>query len=224
MTGNDPRAALGPVLGYGQIENVVQSIDNALNTAALLQINDRIAGGGHKLAGADDFGVAEIHDAVAIAVRRGLVIDDNGFAVEVRSEFEELAVVGIRRPCRGRSGSLARSGSAHPVEDVFVRDHGCKSVEAVKFAARADASANIKGARCGKLLIAARVIRVHAGINNIANGLGRLRRTDDRIHEWTGPFICTGTMRSRASIRSNWRRDGRGELLDRCQNLVAHLC
>src|SRR6185369_4932888 len=110
MTGHDPRAALRPVLGYSQIEDVVQSIDDALNTATLLQVNDRITGRGHKLAGADDFGVPEIYDAVTVAMRRGLVVDDHRLTIEVRGKFEELAVVGIRRPCRGRSGSLARNG------------------------------------------------------------------------------------------------------------------
>ena len=104
---NDPRAALAAVLGNGEIENLIQAVDDALNAAALLDVDDGIADGRKEVAGADHFGVTEEHDAVAVRVRRRRVIDDHRFTVEVFRQLVELVEIRVGRPrCRRRAACL----------------------------------------------------------------------------------------------------------------------
>ena len=41
VTGNHPGSPLGPVLGNGQIEDAVQSVDHALNGSAVFEVDPR---------------------------------------------------------------------------------------------------------------------------------------------------------------------------------------
>ena len=48
------------------------------------EIDDGVIGGGENIAGADDIGAAEEHDAIAVGVGRGLMQDVDAFAIEVQ--------------------------------------------------------------------------------------------------------------------------------------------
>ena len=72
------------VLGNGQVENVVQALENTLDATALLDVNDGITDGRKDVAGADDLGVTEKYDAVAVRVCLRLEIGDHCFTIEIR--------------------------------------------------------------------------------------------------------------------------------------------
>ena len=107
VTGNDQRAAFLQGRRHGEIDNAIQRVDNALNAAAAIEIDDRVAGGDENVAGADDVGAAKEDQAVAIGVRRGLMEQDDGLIVEVQVFL--LAAVDIGGQSAEGSGRLAPS-------------------------------------------------------------------------------------------------------------------
>ncbi len=84
-------------LCHGQIENVIEPVDDALDAAPVREVDHRIADRGKYVTCADDLRVTEKHDAVGVRIGCGLVIDDHGFAVEILGKFDEFVEVGIRR-------------------------------------------------------------------------------------------------------------------------------
>ena len=63
---NHPGAALRAVLGDGQVEDPVQPVEHALDAAAFVDLDHRVADRRIQVAGADDFRMPEEHDAVAV--------------------------------------------------------------------------------------------------------------------------------------------------------------
>src|SRR4030095_5774156 len=64
VPGDDERAPLFVMRRNREVQYLVQTVDDALDAAALLHIDDRIAVGPHDVAGGDDVGLAGEHDAV----------------------------------------------------------------------------------------------------------------------------------------------------------------
>ena len=69
-------------LGIGQVDDAVQRAITPLKRAAALRVDDRIAGRSEDVAGDDDVGAAEEHDAVAVGVRGRLVKQLDRLAVD----------------------------------------------------------------------------------------------------------------------------------------------
>jgi hypothetical protein len=103
----------------------------------------------------------EKHDAVSVGVRLGLVEDHHRFAVEEEVlGWREVFIV--RQPGLRRRGLIAGDRLCHPVQNVFVRDDG-----------RASSGGRRRSGRAHFLqrLVAAHMIRVYVGIDNVADRL-----------------------------------------------------
>src|SRR5580698_2696953 len=72
MTGDNIRSALLFVLGNSDVNDVIQRIEFALNTAASFHVDERIADGAEDIAGYDHVGAAKENQAVTIGMGRGL--------------------------------------------------------------------------------------------------------------------------------------------------------
>src|SRR5579875_8676 len=118
---NHVRSAFFFVPRHRDIEDVIQRVDFALDGPAVVHIDKRIAGGDEDIAGRDHVGAPEPHQAVAIGMGIGLIKHLNRFIVE-----EEVLVVpdefGVGGPGSRRGGRSFAGGSAHPVQDIQVRD------------------------------------------------------------------------------------------------------
>ena len=92
------------ILGNRQIEDVIEAVDHALDRAALGRVDQRIADRREQVAGGDDLGVAEEHEAVAVGVGGLRVIEDDRLAVHVLRQLVELVEerVASARPLRER--------------------------------------------------------------------------------------------------------------------------
>src|SRR3989304_4128804 len=118
MTGNDISAALTLVLGYGQVEELVQSIDRTLEGASAFGVDTRISVDRENVTGADHIGVTEIDDGVTIRMRRRNVNQFNPLTVK-----ESIPLV-FRRVVRPAGLHLGRCfGFRHPIENGFVRPY-----------------------------------------------------------------------------------------------------
>src|SRR5262249_42757492 len=96
--GYNPSAALGHIFGGGHVENAVESIDDPLDAAAFLDVNDRIACRPKEVSRAYDLRPSKEYQAVAVSVRGRHVIKKDGLTVEVLMEPERLAEISVRRP------------------------------------------------------------------------------------------------------------------------------
>ena len=103
-------------VGHRDVEDAVERRSITPWTLPPLRaIDDRIARGDEDVAGDDHVGAAEEHDRVAVGVRRRLVIEHHGFAVE--EDVLLLGEVGVGRPGGRRRRRLScpparSSGSA----------------------------------------------------------------------------------------------------------------
>src|SRR5450631_2857330 len=91
MPGDDQGAALLVCRGNRQIEDLIETLNNARDVAALREIDHRIGRGHEEIAGADDVRAPEKYQAVTVGVRvRGverldpLVVEVELFPVEER--------------------------------------------------------------------------------------------------------------------------------------------
>src|SRR3984957_11650224 len=117
---NNIRSAFLFVLGDRDIDDVVQSIDLALNTAAAFHVDERIAIGIEDVAGGYHVGAPKDNQAIAIGMRRGLPA--NFHRLLVKEDFLLTGYIGVSRPAPRRRRSLLAGRSAQPVQDIFVRD------------------------------------------------------------------------------------------------------
>ncbi len=100
---------------------LIQRVDLALHASAARQVDDRIASGRKDIAGAQHVGSAEEHQAVAIGVRRGHVINHHRLAVEEEIlAGQEVFVVGPSG--FGNLGLIAGGRRGHAVQHVGLRD------------------------------------------------------------------------------------------------------
>ena len=83
MAGNHKRAAFLQGRWHGELDNAIQRIDNSLDAAAAIQIDDRVTGGHKDIAGTDHVRTAKEDQAVAIAVRRRLMKHHHWLIVEI---------------------------------------------------------------------------------------------------------------------------------------------
>src|SRR5262249_24414007 len=95
---NDQCSALGAELRYGDLQDLVQAIEDAINAAALFEVDHRIACRRQDVSGADHVGVSEENHGVAVCVggRRMKYLD--AFAIEELAEFVGRSSIGYRRP------------------------------------------------------------------------------------------------------------------------------
>src|SRR5579863_2109053 len=107
---DDVGAAFFFMLGNRYIDDVVESVDFALNAAAALHVDKRIAFRIEDIAGCNNVGAAEDHQAVAIGMRRRLPANFHRFLVEV--DFLLARYVGVGGPSPAGRGRLLSSGSA----------------------------------------------------------------------------------------------------------------
>ena len=115
VAGNHDRSALALVLVHRSIENVVQRLDLALNGAAVRDVDHRILRRREHVAGDDDVGAAEVHDAVAVGDRVGHPEHLDRVAV-VKLPAALLKIGVARHACRGAFNS------DHPILHVLMRD------------------------------------------------------------------------------------------------------
>src|SRR5689334_9500335 len=95
MTGDDHRPAFFAELGNGEIEDVVQCIQDTLNRATSGNVNDGIGVLPEDVAGNDYVGPAEKHDGVSIGRCVRSVKQHNTFAVNEVAKLHLLEAVGI---------------------------------------------------------------------------------------------------------------------------------
>src|SRR5439155_21397502 len=82
MAWNNHRAAFLLLGRDSYIEDKIQRIDEAVDAAAILQVDDGIVCGGEDVPGEHDIGTTEEHNAVAVCVRRLRMKHLDGFTVE----------------------------------------------------------------------------------------------------------------------------------------------
>jgi len=80
--GNHVCAALLPVSGDRQFQDVVESGDLALHAPAFFEIQEEIAAGRKNISGADYVGPPEKRCAIAVSVSFRLMVNDDRFPVE----------------------------------------------------------------------------------------------------------------------------------------------
>src|SRR5580658_9823694 len=85
---------------YRDIDDVVQTIQNALISAAPVEVDDRITRSDKDVSRAHHVGSPEEYNTVAIRVRRGLMEDLDRLAIEV--ELFHIRYISIGRPRPGR--------------------------------------------------------------------------------------------------------------------------
>ena len=167
MARNDVGATLFVVLGDSQIQDVVQSVQLPLNAAAASDIDKRIAGSDKYVAGADDIGMAEEHDAVAIGVSNFLVQDVHRLVIEPQSLA--IAKEGIGRPGVCGCRRLISGSHAHAIEQRLVGNNRGA------FGSIRDVAGNIRSrdgdAGRAQLRVPTGVIRMNMRIDDVLQGL-----------------------------------------------------
>ena len=166
------RPALRTEFRNTDFENFVEPGDDSLNTAAFLQIDDRVTDRGENVAGADDIGEAEIHNAVAVRMRRRDMKYLNTLTVEELAELVKIFVIGIRRQLVARQPFLAGARVRHPIQHVLMCDQRGALVAA---SGGGDVPTCIGHSGRYDSFIAAGVIRIHARIDDVAYRLRRSR-------------------------------------------------
>ena len=147
------------------------AVDDAVHAAAARRVDERVDRRREDVAGGDDVRPPEEDDAVAVGVGGGLMDDLHRFAVE-----EQLLValeVGVGRPQPRRPG--IRSGRDHPVEHVLVRDDGGLRAGVAAETGFDRRAIGPGRTGLGKVLVAADVVVVHVGVDDVVNRLGRER-------------------------------------------------
>ena len=160
----------------------------ALDIAAARDVDNGIGFGGIQVAGGDHLRPAEPHNRIAVGMRIRPIYQLDPFAVEVVAETHALAVVGFRRERAQRRRRRSSRRRAHPVLHVFMREN--RSADGGITNVAGDVAAGERTARRRQLLIAANVIGVRVGVDDVANRLGRRERIaldDDRRPRFGAP-------------------------------------
>ena len=121
VTRDHVRAAFLRLGRHRQVQDLIQARDQSLHAAAARAIDERIAARREQVARADDVGLAEQHDRVAVRVRVRRVIEEHGFAVEV--EILGRREIRIGRQAARRRRGLARRRIRQARQRILVRDH-----------------------------------------------------------------------------------------------------
>jgi hypothetical protein len=145
----------------------------------MVEVDDRIVGGSEEVAGADDVGLAEKDDAVAVGVGVREVDDLNTFAIEEDVFF--IADECIRGPRFGCNGIRALR-RAHAVEDVLVGNDlgtfgGIANI-------CGDVAAGDGTAGFAEGLVAVGVVAVHVRVDDVADRT--FRNGADRGDDFVG--------------------------------------
>src|ERR1700744_5419287 len=99
---------------------MVQRQDFALHAAAAFDVDEGISAGSENIAGADYVRTSKKNQTVAVGVRVRLVVDDDGFAVEMQV-FQRGSIL-VNREAGLRKGRLAGNRRRQAVQHVFLRD------------------------------------------------------------------------------------------------------
>jgi hypothetical protein len=174
VAGNHRGAALLPDhrdRRHRQLDDAVQARDDPLDAAAVLDVNHRKARRVERVARDDDVRTAEEHEAVGVAVRCGLIEQLHGLAVDEHVLAVLAGRRGIRRrgPHGFRKLRLPARRRAHAVLHVlFGQDGRAAAVRrhVVQAAGRHD-----RFARARELLVAAHVVQVGVGVDDVADRL-----------------------------------------------------
>ena len=151
-------------------------------------VDDGVGLGGIQVAGGDHLRPAESHNRIPVGVRVRPIHQLDPFAVEVVAETHALAVVGFRGERAQRRRRRSRRGRAHPVLHVFMRED--RSADGGIPDVAGHVAAGERTARCRQLLIAANVIGVRVGVDDVADWLGgreRIALDDDRRPRFGAP-------------------------------------
>src|SRR5438093_4587158 len=117
---NDQGPAFLLVFVNGLFEDVVETIDLALQAAAVFQIDEGVLRGGEDVTGDDHVGAPEMHDTVSIGHRVRFPKGFNAFVVVILSSASLQE--GIGGPAFRWSWSNLSGGRAHSVLNVLMRD------------------------------------------------------------------------------------------------------
>src|SRR5262245_52744767 len=166
MARDDPRPSLRAVFGEREIEDLVQAGDHSLHASALRDVDHRIADRRENVTGADDLGMAEYDDAIAIGVGCRCAVDHQAFPVEERRKLVDLTEIADSWPTALWKRRLFPGRGTHAVEHVFVRDD--RRARYVGDGAP-QAAAPYTGSRGRNLLVAADVLECRAGIDDVAD-------------------------------------------------------
>ena len=156
------------VFGNGQVQQPIQSVDDPLQTAAVREVDRRIAIGDVNIAGADHIGTAEIDHGVAVGMRGGLMQQLDRLAVEVQIlAAAEVGIAGLRN-----EGNLGLAGRRidHALEHVIVRQdlHDLP----LQIARRvADVALILSAAEAGQRFVASGVLGMEVGVDDVAERL-----------------------------------------------------
>src|SRR5687767_101458 len=109
MAGNDHCSALRSRLGNGQIQDLIQRIDDALQASAFCSVERWIGSGCENVSRRDHIGVPEVDNAVAVRDCRFRMENLNTLSINELAEFIQRLVVNLAWK-RGRSRRLATGG------------------------------------------------------------------------------------------------------------------
>src|SRR5881628_524957 len=121
LTGNDVRAAFLLVLRNTQFDDLIESRQNTLQTAAVLPVDDGVGNRREQVAGGDDVGPAEEYQAVAIGVGCGDMDDLDTLSVEKPVFIRRKSFC---RPCVKWRWGLTACRRTHFFEYVLMCDDG----------------------------------------------------------------------------------------------------
>src|SRR5262245_62129053 len=82
VSADELRAASCPDFGHRHVDYAVERVQDALNAAALLDVDRRIGGHSENVAGGNDVGVSKVHEAVAVGRGGWSVKQYDPFTVE----------------------------------------------------------------------------------------------------------------------------------------------
>ncbi len=151
----------------------VQAVEHALNRAALGEIDHRKARSVEHVPGHEHVGSAEVHQAVAVGVGRRLIHHLNAFPVQhqLALRLPRFDRIGARRPGRHRKRRLLAGGRRHPVQDALLgQDRRVVTVDECRSPVAGGHNGQPRQRQRG---VAADMIRIRAGVDDVANRPGR---------------------------------------------------
>src|SRR5213593_1231625 len=165
LTGNDIRAAFLFVLRDTQFDDLIESRQNTLQTAAVLPVDDGICHCREQVARGNDVGPAEEYQAVAIGVGCGNMDDLDTLSVE-QPVF--IRCKSLCRPCVKWRWGLTACWRTHFPQYVLMRDDGRRFRQTARKDIRELHRNRIAG--FADRHVSASVIRMEMRINDVSNG------------------------------------------------------